>query len=222
MEPKVKTEDTGKQFEMAVCLAYGIPFIGKYKYSMGIPEKLKLRLTKLVSLFPMCRHTAGKTARYDFTSLDGTMHLSAKTTKKGLGKVAPQIIGQSQPKNFCEVVGLAEYTDVLYLKQCIQENPIKVLTALVEHTFDCPNVYYNQEKDTIRYIVLNTSIDWNVYGYTWTRNWSEWTNSSTLKVNGVSLVEFQFHSKSRTNMAVRWNYENFLVLFRNNLAISNL
>ncbi len=219
----VKTEDTGKQFEMAICLAYGISFIGNYKYGMELPYKLKTRLSKLVTLFPACRHTAGKTARYDFTTTDGTMHLSAKTTKKGTGKVAPQVIGQAQPKKFYETVGfLGEYTDVLDLKQRIQTEPSKVLTTLVEHTFDCPNIYYNQERDTIRYIVLNKQIDWSGYEYTWSRKWEEWTNSTTLKLNGVSLVEFQFHSKSRTNMAIRWNYENFLAIFRNNLTISNL
>ena len=45
------TEDTGKIFEMAICLAYGILYDGKYKYSMEMPEKIKPRLTKLVELF---------------------------------------------------------------------------------------------------------------------------------------------------------------------------
>lgn len=43
----LQTEDTGKIFEMAICLAYDIPYDGKYKYSMEIPQKLKLRLSKL-------------------------------------------------------------------------------------------------------------------------------------------------------------------------------
>ena len=54
----LQAEDTGKMFEMAICLAYGISYDGKYKYSMEIPEKLKLRLSKLIDIFPMCRHTA--------------------------------------------------------------------------------------------------------------------------------------------------------------------
>jgi len=35
-------------------------------------------------------------------------------------------------------------------------------------------------------------------------------------------MEFQFHSKSRTNMAVRWCFEEFLVLFKDYLVIENL
>jgi hypothetical protein len=222
----VKTEDTGKCFEMAICLAYGIPYDGRYKYGMEIPEKLKPRLSKLTELFPICTHTAKKGARYDYTAVDDTTkHLSAKTTKKGGGKVAPQVVGQSQPKKFCEILNVP-FTTIEALKKYIQENIKEVLPVLVEHTFDCPNIYYNKEKDTIQYITLTTPIDWAQYDYTWTRSWEDWANSSTLKVvenkNAVSLVEFQFHTASRTNMAIRWCYENFLTLFKDNLTIIDL
>jgi hypothetical protein len=36
MAATLKTEDTGKMFEMAICLAYGIPYDGKYKYDMVV------------------------------------------------------------------------------------------------------------------------------------------------------------------------------------------
>jgi hypothetical protein len=131
---------------MAICLAYGIPYNGKYKYGMEEPEKIKARLSKLVEIFPICVHTAEKGARYDYTSIsDKTKHLSAKTTKKGVGKVAPQVVGQPQPKKFCDIIGV-EYTSILDLKQYIQTEYLKILPTLIEYTFDCPNVYYNQEK----------------------------------------------------------------------------
>ena len=222
----VQTEDTGKCFEMAICLAYGIPYDGPYKYGMAIPEKLRPRLRKLVELFPLCTHTAKRGARYDYTAVDDiSKHLSAKTTKKGGGKVAPQVVGQSQPKKFCEVLNIP-FTTNEALKQYIQENIKTVLPVLVDHTFDCPNIYYNEEKDTIQYIVLTKPIDWNTYEYTWTRSWEDWANSTTLKINSnkkdVSLVEFQFHTASRTNMAIRWCYENFLILFKDHLTIITL
>ena len=223
----LKTEDTGKMFEMAICMAYNTPYDGKYKYSMEIPEKMKDRLIPLIELFPNCQHTAKKGARYDFTSLtDPTKHLSAKTTKKGVGKVAPQVLGQCQPSKFCEILGI-EFTTIPGLKRYIQTNATSVLPRLVEYTFDCPNLYYNQEKDTIRYITLTQPIDWGCVQIKWTCNWEEWDNSSTMKVvydetKEIALVEFQFHTKSRTNMAIRWCYENFLTLFQNNLHIVHL
>lgn len=219
----LKTEDTGKMFEMAICLAYGIPYDGKYKYSMEKPQKMKARLEKLLSLFPKCVHTGKRGARYDFTDLsDASNHLSAKSTKKGVGKVAPQVVGQSQPKKFCETLGVA-FQDISALKKYIQSNITTILPVLVEYTFDCPTVYYNEEKDTIRYIKLSSPIEWSSYEFSWTCDWNTWANSSTVKIKVgevyVPLVEFQFHTKSRTNMAVRWFYENFLTVFKENLTI---
>lgn len=220
------TEDTGKIFEMAICMAYGIPYDGKYKYSMELPEKLKPRLSKLVELFPTCRHTAKRGSRYDYTSLtDETKHLSAKTTKKGIGKVAPQVIGQSQPKKFCEIIGI-EYTNITDLKKYIQTNILDIIPILINYTFDCPNIYYHQEKDTISYITLESPIVWDKYVFKWTCGWSEWGNSSTLKIivegKEYALLEFQFHTKNRTNMAIRWFYENILTIFKKNFLITEL
>jgi hypothetical protein len=222
----LKTEDTGKVFEMAICLAYGIKYDGKYKYSMEDAEKLKQRLSKLHTLFPICKHTAKRGSRYDFTAVeDQTSHLSAKTTKKGVGKVAPQVVGQCQPSLFCKIIGI-EYKGVADLKRLIQEQPIRILDVLVEHTFDCPNIFYNKEKDTIRYITLNSRINWDRFKFIWTCNPEKWNNSSTLKlvIDGkeIPLVEFQFHTKSRTNMAIRWCYENFLSIFKENLTVINI
>lgn len=220
----LQTEDTGKMFEMAICLVYGITYDGKYKYSMELAEKLKPRLSKLIDIFPLCRHTAKNKGRYDFTSLtDETKHLSAKSTKKAVGKVSPQVVGQCQPKKFCEVIGI-KYTKISDLKQYIQSNIVEIIPLLVNYTFDCPNIYYNDNKNTIRYITLNTPIEWNKYQFKWTCHWSVWNNSSTLKITikekEYALLEFQFHTKNRTNMAIRWFYENFLTIFnKENLSI---
>lgn len=225
-EKVLRTEDTGKIFEMAICLAYGIPYDGKYKYSMETAEKLKTRLSKLTELFPMCRHTAKRGARYDYTSVaDETLHLSAKSTKKGVGKVAPQVIGQSQPKKFCDIIN-TEYTTITALKQHIQTDIVHILPILVGYTFDCPTIYYNEDKNTIRYITLNTPIEWDKYQFKWTCNWTEWSNSSTLKIvvdkKEIALLECQFHTTSRTNMAIRWFYENLLTVFKENINIIDI
>jgi hypothetical protein len=117
---KILTEDTGKMFEMSICLAYGIPYNGIYKYSMKIPESIKNRLSKLIDLFPLCLHSGNNGGRYDYTSvIDKTKHLSAKSSKKGTGKICPQVIGQSQPKKFCEIIGI-DFINVYTLKHYIQ------------------------------------------------------------------------------------------------------
>jgi hypothetical protein len=193
---------------------------------MELAEKLKERLSKLLELFPVCIHTAKKGSRYDYTCLtDERKHLSAKSTKKGVGKIAPQVIGQSQPKKFCELIGV-EYTTIPVLKQYIQTEIIKIIPILVDYTFDCPTIYYNKEKDTIRYITLTTPIEWENYSFKWTCDWVAWKNSSMLKViiegKEIALLEIQFHTKNRTNMAIRWCYENFLTIWKDNLTIYDL
>jgi hypothetical protein len=224
-ENPLKTEDTGKIFEMAICLAYSIPYDGPYKYGLEKPEELTPRLKKLTELFPTPQHTAKKGARYDFTSTTTSEHLSAKTAKKGCGKVAPQVIGQSKPQKFCEIIN-TPFTDIPHLKEHIQTHIKNILPILVEYTFDCPNIYYNEQTSLIKYVKLHTPIDWNAYTYTWTCHWDTWNNSSTLKIlhneKETPLVEFQFHTKSRTNMAIRWCYDNFLSIFKDNLTIIDL
>jgi hypothetical protein len=223
---KIITEDTGKMFEMAICLAYGIEFDGKYKYDMDLPKLLQNRLIKLPELFPKCKHTAKRGSRYDFTAIDDeTLHLSAKTIKKGSGKVAPQVIGQAQPKKFCEEIGI-EFTTISDLKKYIQQNITLILPYLVKYTFDSPNLYYHQKDNKIMYIEMIKDIEWDRMTFEWTKLDEEWKNSSTLKIKSsrgfISLVEFQFHTASRTNMAIRWCYDNVLDIFRDNFKITEL
>jgi hypothetical protein len=220
----VQTENTGKIFEMAICKTYNIPYVGKYKYGMEEPEILKNKLISLKNHFPQCIHTAGKHNRYDFTSIDGINHLSAKTSKLRNGKVAPQCIGQATPINFCNIIGIT-FISILALKEYIQKNITIILPFLINYTFDCPNLYYNKEKNTIQYIQLIQEIDWLLYEYKWSKTYNEWNNSSILKIkineNYISLVEIQFHS-TRPNMAIRWYYDNFLTIFNNHLNIKHI
>lgn len=206
----VLTEDTGKMFEKAMCLSYGVNYDGKYKYGMSEPEKLSKRLKGVVELYPGFTHTAGKGSRYDFTN--GPNHLSMKSVKKHNGKVCPPVIGQAQPMKFCELFN-ETYTTTPVLKEFIQTNTPKVLEKLIEFTFDCPIVFFVQSNQTIRLIKMREPIDWVKYQMTWTRCPNEWKNSSTLKIDGTPILEVQFHSKSRTNMAVRWYFENLLNKF---------
>lgn len=219
--PKVVTEDLGKIFEKGICLLYNTPYDGKYKYSEDDANKFKLRLSKLLTLFPKCRHTAKGGALYDFTSEDGTQHLSAKTTK-GDAKIAPQYIGQATPYAFCTRVGIP-IIPVTDLKKYLQDNIVHILPMFEKYTFSCPTIYYNQKTDTIKYIIKKTDIPWNNYQYIWTKSWETWGNSSTLKVvtptKNISILEMQFHSTSRTNMAVRWCFEDVLNTFTDYLHI---
>lgn len=218
-QPPLDTEGTGKMFEMAICLANDTPFVStqSYKYSMEKAERLRPRLVKLFESKKYV-HTAKGGARYDFTSEEGG-HLSAKSNKYQ-GSVAVQGIGQMKPKGFCDSLGIP-YTTSSDLKQYIQTNIVSILQLLVLHTFDCPMIYYHENADTIRHITLTTPFEWEKYEYTWSRPWDQWTNSSTLYIGPEreGLVEFQIHSKSRTNMAIRWRFEKMLHYFNPHFTI---
>jgi hypothetical protein len=228
----LRTEDTGKKFEMAVCVAFKTEYKGTYKYDMELADKLKPRLVRLLDYFPAYYHTAGKHGRYDFTSTSNENdHISVKTTKGKVSKVAPQVIGQPKPERFCELLQIP-YIGNDALKLYIQQNQTTILPLLWSYTFDCPTLYYNDSSSSIILVKPKEEINWNDYKYSWTRDWSDWNNSCTLRIhspkNGdsgveiIDLVEFQFHSKSRTNMAIRWCFENVLKVFRDRLDIISL
>jgi len=236
---KLQTEDTGKVLEKAICDAYKIPFDGNFKYSQEEADKLTPRLQRLVTdhLFPMCSHTARKGAQYDFTSIENNCHLSAKSNKKKGGKIAPQVVGQSHPHKFCNIVsnGSVEYTTPENLKKYIQENIVSILPILWKYTFDSQILYYVRDTNEIRFISPLSLVEndggpnWSSFQYTWTLSYDKWVGSSSLKVcvpekseKEVTIMEFQFHTKNRQNMAVRWFIEKVLVLFSEHFRIHEL
>lgn len=246
----LKTEDTGKIFEKAICDAYGIPYNGPFQYSQADVDKLTPRLKRLVTdnLFPMCAHTASKGARYDFTAVAGVgggevLHLSAKSNKKKGGKVAPQVVGQATPQKFWEEVCMSnsvasvasDPTDPATLKKYIQENIATIMPMLWRYTFDSPIVYYVRDTDQIRFIAPavagHEQPDWASFQYSWTRPYDKWTNSTSLRVvvmpgsgggGDTTIMEFQFHTKSRQNMAVRWAIDKVLHVFAGHFKVTDL
>ena len=160
-KPKVITEDLGKIFEMAICLVYCIPFVGKYKYAMDEAQEIKEKIKKLRDVFPVqLEHTAKSGNRYDFGNADKTKYLSAKTTKKD-GKVSPQVIGQPSRKKFCAFFHLEPTCNLDQIKLYIESNVNKMLASYFTNTFDCPIVYYNKHKDIKQFITLKENIKWD-------------------------------------------------------------
>ncbi len=47
-------------------------------------------------------------------------------------------------------------------------------------------------------------------------------SKSTVSSGFKGLVEFQFHNTSRSNMAIRWYYDNVLDIFKDNFLITLL
>lgn len=220
----VQTEDLGKKFEMGICLLYGIPYDGKYKYSMTEAEKLRNRLAPLLDIFPYAlQHTAKNGSQYDFTgATDIAVRLSAKTTKKD-GKVAPQVIGQPSRKKFCSVFGIdMGETDVLSeIKHYIECNVSSMLDKYFETTFDCPIIYYNEHKDVLQFIRMVHKVDWASQAIQFTKTGAAWNESSSIKIGKVTIGEFQVHTH-RDCIKFRWSFEKLIDLFKESFEITNL
>jgi hypothetical protein len=236
---RLQTEDTGKIVEKAICDAYVIPFNGPFPYNQADVDKLTPRMKRLQTdnLFPMCAHTASKGGRYDFTDiLDDRNHLSAKSNKKKGGKVAPQVVGQATPQKFWDELhhcGGGTVPDIAAMKKYIQENITSILSMLWRYTFDSPIVYYVRDTDNIRFIApTGVEPNWSAFQYTWSRCYDKWTNSTSLRVvlapggsdhiKEETIMEFQFHTKSRKNMAVRWAIEKVLDVFAGHFKVDVL
>jgi hydroxymethylpyrimidine pyrophosphatase-like HAD family hydrolase len=149
--------------------------------------------------------------------------LSAKTTKK-TGKIAPQVIGQANPKNLCMYLSI-EYSSNDNLKAYIYSNYVQLLQLMEYFTFyNKKIVYYNKHTDILQTILKKQDIYWNDFKYTWTRSsLQDWENSNTLKIKykdkDISLCEVQFHSRSRKNVVLRWYFDNLLEIMCSNLEI---
>lgn len=204
VKTELKTEDTGIIFEMAICMALNTPFVGTFKYDIQEAHRISKRITGIHGY----THTAHKHSVFDFTNERGE-HISAKSTK-GQGKVAPQCVGQCSVEKFCELFCF-NVTDV---RRDVQQNILRVLPVLEEYTFNCPILYYNKKNDDILFIHQLSRIDWSLFTYSFTRDYNDWKNSTTLKANGVPIVEFQIHSKSRKNIVSRWFFSNLLHITR--------
>jgi hypothetical protein len=218
----LQTEDLGKKFEMGICLLYGIPYDGKYKYSMDEAEKLRNRLSKLLTIFPYeLKHTAKNGSQYDFTgATDNSIKLSAKTTKKD-GKVAPQVIGQPSRKKFCNVFGIVDTASLEEIKSYIEVNASSMLEKYFDTTFDCPILYYNQHKDVLQFIRVINNVDWSSQAIQFTKIGTAWNESSSIKIGKITIGEFQVHSH-RDCIKFRWSFEKLIELFNDSFEIINL
>ena len=217
---KSPNEDLGLTFEKAICLLFDIEYQGNFKYSKKEAERLKNKLIKLNEIYTyQMKHTAKKGNKFDFYDVHGQRHLSAKTTKSKVGKVCPQVIGQTTKLKFCKTFGI-ENIDVKYIKSFIITNVKMLLSEYLKHTFDCPVLYYNQRNDSIKFITLKSKIDWTETDISFThinRN-KAWNESTTIKINGISIGEFQIHNK-RDNVKYRWCFENLLNIYSDNFKV---
>lgn len=170
--------------------------------------------------------------------LSGNKTLSVKTNQEGLGKVAPQIIGQPTAEtyfsylenhfsNFSLTDELAtegmedtyENRSYIFKKNSINNTDILV-DMYWRNLFDCD--YYlhffnldNYSNPLNNYVLLrkkNPPI-WDKSKFSFTQSLNSWNESNTLKYYEISMGEFQVH-RNRNCFKFRFNMKGVMELLR--------
>jgi len=169
-------------------------------------------------------HIAERQNKVDFNLANGGT-LSVKTNQKGLGKVAPQVVGQASSTTFfpffvsiipATLVPSTYAAKTQLFKVTVFSHIDKMLEIYWSNMFDCDYLIHiynvlnraNQITNNPKYIVLSKrdSPVWDRQKITFTQNLESWNESNTVKYDGISIGEFQIHN-NRDNFKFRFNLD---------------
>jgi hypothetical protein len=220
MLKKYKTEQVGISTEIAIGDLTGVGIAAKYRQRgrVELVQHISPALCEVISRIPQpVSHTAEKGNPIDFL-LEDDKTLSVKSNMQGLGKVAPQKIGQSSDISFWEHLPhlIPEGIDpkkISYVqsktlfKQVAISNTAELLTAYWGNTFECDYMIYvynvitskDQLTDfpTVKLYGKPESPEWDNSKLTFTQDLSTWNESCTVKIDGISIGEFQVHNNRK-------------------------
>ena len=202
------TEQLGQTLEYAICLMCGIKYDGKFNYSEEDARNMIPHLLPFKHHFQHHIHTGKTSKEFDFTNRHTGNGISVKSNRSTY-KVCPQVVGQPTEKRFKELFCYPEEVTIQDIKSDILENPVRFLESYWHNTFHCPILFYDQKGSNVSWIETLDTPEWNVEEITFTRTLEEWNESNTIKVNGVSIGEFQIHNH-RKCAKFRWNFKTVL------------
>lgn len=215
---KVITEDLGKITEKAICDLIETPYNMAFKYSQVRVDSLKPRFASLALEFAGYKHTGHTDNLNDFTSADGSKHLSVKTTKKGW-KVCPQILGQPSRSTFCPSFELALDSTNDQIKTYIETHVSEMMPKYLATTFHCPVLFYCEKTNLCQIITIISPPSWNEISLSFSHQEKKktWNESSTLYATisadkKVTLGEFQIHAH-RNCIKFRFDLKNLISTF---------
>ena len=209
----LKTEDTGKIAEKAICDLIETPFGGTFKYAQEDVDEMTIRLGPMYETLAGYVHTGNVDNVYDFKR--GEKGLSVKTNKHDTDwKVCPQRIGQTTKKRFCAYFELPT-TDVDSIKTFLTTQTIRALTAYAVNTFHCDILYYNKGSDQVLLIepIAAMSFEGHTLTFSHIEKQKAWNESTTLYIDGKPLGEFQIHTH-RDGVKFRFQLKTVLDIFK--------
>ena len=239
----INNESIGISAEVAIAQSFGVRVNPYYeaRAEKAIVDLL-LKNDNVKQIFdkekipkPM-EHIAEGQNPIDFV-LEGNKTLSVKTNQEGLGKVAPQRIGQPTAETYFNY--LENYFDNFSLKEALtseglsdtyenrsyifkkvsMNNTAAVVDMYWNNLFDCD--YYihffnldNYSNPLNNYVLLGRAVPpiWDNNKFSFTQSLESWNESNTLKYCGISIGEFQVH-RNRNCFKFRFNMKGIMDLF---------
>ena len=214
---KKNTEQIGLTLEYAICLMMDTPFQGHYRYSVESARELVPHLLPFRHHFEHCKHTGRTSREFDFTNIHTGEGISVKSNEKSY-RVCPQVVGQPTERRFKEVFGFSADATKETIKAEILADPIRFLRSYWHHTFHCPVLFYDCVESRVYWIQPFSEPEWNQEDVSFSKTLTEWRESNTLRVNDLTLGEFQIHTH-RSCIKFRWNFKQILTTFAHHFRI---
>ena len=222
-----KTEIIGISAEVAIADEFDVPVSDSYRSRSNalMVERTRGQARELFQRFNIPKplvHAAQGGSAVDFI-LENEKSLSVKTNQKGIGKVAPQRIGQPTAATFWRAMGhLADQPIPSTYRDQAQLFKIVAITktAFLMHEywrnlFDTDYLVYfydfldssGSPTSAPRGLALERAAapTWDPSKFSFTQTLNSWNESNTVRYAGKTLGEFQVHSnrdcfKFRFNM----------------------
>ena len=243
----INNESIGISAEVAIARSFGVKVNPYYEArAEQVIVDLLLRDDKVKKIFHRegipapVKHIAEGQNPVDFM-LKGNKTLSVKTNQEGLGKVAPQMIGQPTDETYFTYLeehfkgfslrgALAAegwedtYEHRAYIfKRFSMSNTAAVVDMYWRNLFDCD--YYlhffnldNYSNPLDNYVLLGKSVPpkWDNSKFSFTQSLENWNESNTLRYCEISMGEFQVH-RNRHCFKFRFNMKGVMELLRRKL-----
>lgn len=228
--PVTLTNETlGISAEAAVCYAFGIDIPDNYdgrvfndyvKNLWPVVQKAFSELPPVIQSTGATKGERGKNSKcsYDFI-LAGNKTLSLKSNTGNM--VCPPEVGQPGAETcylyFKEFIDGNEITPDIF-KQMVYRHIEKLIPIYINHLFDSDYLLWIYKKsNSFNYKIFskNYAADkvWLKEKFTFTKpTLMDWNESNTVKYEGITIGEFQVHSK-RNCYKFRFNLENLSRMF---------
>ena len=167
----------------------------------------------------------GSKSSVDFI-LEDNLTMSVKSNHSKNNKVCPPEIGQPSFRTFDHYfggIGLYEppVTSEVF-KSVVMDNANFFIEKYIEHLFDCDRLFwvYGINRDITQFeskflsgeeTLIENLKSFNIDEFSFTRDLQNWNESNTIKLNDISIGEFQVH-QARASLKFRFQLYNLLGL----------